>query len=114
MSNLNEIIDSLLLKYQDNEYVKNKLVNYINNLPILLNNLDEEYQKKTIVKETLNKNKDLFIATFLSNNLFFIFLKPIFLSHMIIIIIKQYLKMILYILSLAQLIKMNHFTTMEV
>ncbi len=71
MSDLNVIINQLIHKYSNNEHMTNKLHTYIKNLPILMSNIEEEHNKRLAIKETLNKNKDLFINQFLSNNLYF-------------------------------------------
>ena len=71
MSNYNVIIDDLFKKYSGNGYMTFKLESYIQNLPILLSNIEEQHNKRIIDKEILNKNKDDFITNFLSENQFF-------------------------------------------
>ena len=64
------IVKNLFDKYKSNIYMKNKLENYINNLPVILDNIESDYEKRTINKEILNKNKETFITEFLEENNF--------------------------------------------
>lgn len=64
------IVKNLFDKYKSNTYMKNKLENYINNLPVILDNIESDYEKRTINKEILNKNKETFITEFLEENIF--------------------------------------------
>ena len=64
------IVNKLFDKYKSNTYMKNKLENYIKNLPIILSNIESEYDKRLINKEILNKNKETFISEFLEENHF--------------------------------------------
>ena len=56
------IVKNLFDKYKSNTYMKNKLENYINNLPVILDNIESDYEKRTINKEIINKNKETFIT----------------------------------------------------
>lgn len=71
MSTHKVIIDDLFKKYKNNDYMTFKLESYIQNLPILLSNIEEQHNKRIIDKEILNKNKDEFISKFLGDNQFF-------------------------------------------
>lgn len=71
MTDLNTIINTLSEKYQDNELMTLKLQSYVQNLPVLLSNVEEEHNKRIIHKEILKKNKDEFISRFLDENQFF-------------------------------------------
>ena len=69
---LHASIDDLLLKYEDDEYIKQKLENYLcNQLPNILNNLKaNQIERKNRIEEMTNE-KEQFIQQFLHNNQYF-------------------------------------------
>tara|TARA_Y100000816_G_C26101084_1_gene583535 strand:- start:1321 stop:2766 length:1446 start_codon:yes stop_codon:yes gene_type:complete len=71
MSDFFNIVSELEEKYKDNSYMKHKLETYIKNLPILMNNIEQQHNKRDKLKKKINLNKNLFIEKFLTENLFF-------------------------------------------
>lgn len=71
-TNLYASIDDLLLKYNNDEYIKQKLENYIcNQLPNILNNIKaNQIERKNRIEEMTNE-KEQFIQQFLHNNQYF-------------------------------------------
>lgn len=69
--NIIQTFYNLHAKYSDNPYMINKLENYIFNLPKILDHIDTEYKKKCIKNIELDKEKEDFITTFLSNHLYY-------------------------------------------
>tara|TARA_B100000282_G_C31733423_1_gene492153 strand:+ start:676 stop:2262 length:1587 start_codon:yes stop_codon:yes gene_type:complete len=71
-TNLYASIDEMLLKYNDDDYIKQKLENYVcNQLPNILNNLKtNQIERKNRIEEMTNE-KELFIQQFLHNNQYF-------------------------------------------
>lgn len=62
---------NLHAKYSDNSYMLTKLENYIFNLPKILDHIDQEYKKKCIKNLELDKEKQEFITSFLTNHLYY-------------------------------------------
>lgn len=71
-TNLYTSIDEMLLKYDDDDYIKQKLENYVcNQLPNILNNLKtNQIERKNRIEEMTNE-KEQFIQQFLHNNQYF-------------------------------------------
>lgn len=71
-TNLYASIDEMLLKYDDDDYIKQKLENYVcNQLPNILNNLKtNQIERKNRIEEMTNE-KEQFIQQFLHNNQYF-------------------------------------------
>ena len=65
------LINKLIHKYKDDEFMKSKLNNYIQNLPIIMSEIEEQHIKKYKQKVILNENKTSFITKFLATHLFF-------------------------------------------
>ena len=67
--NLHQIIDDLISKHKDNEYVYGRLVNYIENLlPVALDNAVELNKQREARRNTLCANRDEFTTRFLQKN----------------------------------------------
>ncbi len=64
-------IDELREKYANHEYMKQKLENYINNLPVLMKTIEEDYRKKEEKKQQLVKMREGFICEFTKTYPFF-------------------------------------------
>ena len=62
------IIEELLKKYENNDYIKKMLINKINNLPKILEEANFMYEQKNKKYELLKKEQEIFINLFLSNN----------------------------------------------
>jgi hypothetical protein len=62
------IIEDLLTKYENNEYITKILINKINNLPKILEEANFIYEQKKKKYELLKKEQEIFINLFLSNN----------------------------------------------
>ena len=58
------IIDSLRDKYKAHEYMKQKVEDYVANLPVLMSSLEEEYDKKQQKKQALLEKREEFITFF--------------------------------------------------
>jgi len=71
MNNEISIINQLIHKYKDDDYMKIKLNNYIQNLPLIMSEIEDQHRKKSKQKELLNENKNSFITKFLATHLFF-------------------------------------------
>jgi hypothetical protein len=65
------IIDELREKYATHEFMKQKLENYIQHLPVLMKTIEEDYHKKQTIKKEMNQQKEDFIEEFLSTYYFF-------------------------------------------
>jgi hypothetical protein len=65
------IIDSLRDKYKTHEYMKQKVEDYVTNLPVLMASLEEEYDKKQQKKQALLEKREEFITFFFSQYTFF-------------------------------------------
>ena len=65
------IIDSLRDKYKTHEYMKQKVEDYVTNLPVLMASLEEEYDKKQQKKQALLEKREEFITFFFSQYSFF-------------------------------------------
>jgi len=59
------IIDTLRDKYKNHEYMKQKVEDYLTNLPELMTSLEEEYEKKQQKKQVLLEKREEFINWFL-------------------------------------------------
>ena len=69
---LHTIIDDLIIKHKDNEYVYGRLVNYIENLlPVALHNATEINKQREARRTILSANQDEFTARFLQKNHYF-------------------------------------------
>jgi hypothetical protein len=60
------IMDALREKYKHHEYMKQKVEDYVTNLPVLMASLEEEYDKKQQKKQALLEKREEFITWFLS------------------------------------------------
>ena len=60
------IMDALRDKYKHHEYMKQKVEDYVANLPVLMASLEEEYDKKQQKKQALLEKREEFITWFLS------------------------------------------------
>jgi hypothetical protein len=70
--NVNETIDLIYKKYENNEYMLSKTHNYICNLlPNILNNIEKTHIERVNRMEELSNEQDEFIQSFLSNNQYF-------------------------------------------
>ena len=65
------IIDELRDKYKHHVYMRQKVEDYVSNLPELMTTLEEEYEKKQQKKQALNEKREEFITFFLSQYSFF-------------------------------------------
>ena len=71
-TNLYASIDEMLLKYDDDDYIKQKLENYVcNQLPNILNNLKTNQIERKNRMEEMTNEKEHFIQQFLHNNQYF-------------------------------------------
>lgn len=66
-----DTITVLLNKYKDNAYMTEKLNNYITNLPMVMNSIEENYIQKNIQLVDLNNKKDKYIQQFFQNHIIF-------------------------------------------
>jgi len=64
-------IDALRDKYKHHEYMKQKVEDYLANLPVLMASLEEEYDKKQQKKQSLLEKREEFITFFFSQYSFF-------------------------------------------
>jgi hypothetical protein len=64
-------IDELREKYATHEYMKQKLENYLQHLPVLMKTIEEGYHKKQLLKKEINQQKEEFIEEFMSAYSFF-------------------------------------------
>ena len=53
------VIDALRDKYKTHEYMKQKVEDYVANLPVLMASLEEDYDKKQQKKQALLENLSL-------------------------------------------------------
>ena len=58
------VIDALRDKYKTHEYMRQKVEDYITNLPELMTSLEEEYEKKQQKKQVLLEKREEFITFF--------------------------------------------------
>ncbi len=65
------IIDVLREKYKHHEYMRQKVEDYVSNLPELMTTLEEVYEKKQQKKQALLEKREEFITFFLSQYSFF-------------------------------------------
>ena len=65
------IMDALREKYKNHEYMKQKVEDYVANLPVLMASLEEEYEKKQQKKQALLEKREEFITWFLQQHSFF-------------------------------------------
>ena len=66
---LHSVIDHLIAKHKDNDYVFGRLVNYIENLlPVALDNATELNKQRETRRNTLSANRDEFTTRFLQKN----------------------------------------------
>ena len=66
---LHTIIDDLIAKHKNNEYVYGRLHNYIENLlPVALDNATELNKQREARRHTLSANQDEFTKRFLQKN----------------------------------------------
>jgi len=71
-SKLHTILDDLICKHKDNEYVYGRLINYVENLlPIALNNATEINKQREARRTILSANQDEFTSRFLQKNHYF-------------------------------------------
>jgi hypothetical protein len=69
---LHLLLDGLIAKHQDNEYVYGRLVNSLENLlPLALQNATEVHKQREIRKTQLNADRDEFTTSFLHKNNYF-------------------------------------------
>lgn len=67
-----EIINELLEKYSNDDYMLTKTHNYIcNQLPTFIDNIKRSHEERMVRLETMNNDKDLFIEYFLCTNRYF-------------------------------------------
>jgi len=59
------VIDALREKYKNHEYMRQKVEDYLTNLPELMATFEEEYEKKQQKKQLLTEKREEFIAWFL-------------------------------------------------
>jgi len=74
---LYNLIDSIINKYEKNDYILGRLTNYIENIiPSALENEDITHKQREERKQNLITNRDEFTARFLNINkyVFFIFI----------------------------------------
>lgn len=64
-------VDELRTKYKDNEFMLNKLDTYVSRLPLLMQSIEEEHQKKTTQRLEVQQKKDMFILDFLKQYSFY-------------------------------------------
>ena len=69
------MLEELREKYKNHEYMKQKVEDYITHLPVLMETLEEEYNKKQQKKQALLQKREEFIALFLSKHCFFYILQ---------------------------------------
>ena len=66
-----ELIKSLYDLYKDNNYITNKLLNTINNIPIVLENAKKSQEDRINKKKELLSQQEIFINSFLIKNQYF-------------------------------------------
>ena len=72
INKLHTIIDDLITKHKDNDYVYGRLVNYIENLlPVALDNATEINKQREARRTILSANQDEFTSRFLQKNHYF-------------------------------------------
>ncbi len=59
-------LDELRKKYENNEYMMQKLNDYLKHLPLLMDTIEKEYVQKCERKKQLHKQKEDFIETFIT------------------------------------------------
>ena len=64
-------IDELREKYKDNEFILNKLETYLSKLPMLMQTIEEDHQKKTVQRQEVQNKKESFILDFLKQHSFY-------------------------------------------
>jgi hypothetical protein len=64
-------IDELREKYATHEFMKQKLENYLQHLPVLMKTIEDDYTKKQTIKKEMNQQKEDFIEEFLSTYSYF-------------------------------------------
>jgi len=65
------IIEELREKYKHHDYMRQKVEDYITNLPEIMTTLEEEYEKKQKIKQELLEKREEFISYFLNHYSFF-------------------------------------------
>ena len=65
------IIEELRDKYKHHVYMRQKVEDYVSNLPELMATLEEEYERKQQKKQALNEKREEFITFFLNQYSFF-------------------------------------------
>lgn len=69
---VNETIDALYEKYQNNEYMISKIDNYLcKQLPTIFENMEKLHVERTARIQELSTEQDVFIQCFLNNNQYF-------------------------------------------
>ena len=63
--------EELRKKYENNEYMLQKLNDYLKHLPILMETLEKEYIQKCERKKQLCQQKEEFIESFMNTNALF-------------------------------------------
>ena len=64
-------LDELRVKYKDNEFMLNKLDTYLARLPVVMQTIEEDHQKKTVQRQEVQNKKDSFILDFLKQHSFY-------------------------------------------
>ena len=64
-------IDELRDKYKDNEFILNKLEVYLSKLPMMMQTIEDDHQKKTVQRQEVQNKKESFILDFLKQHLFY-------------------------------------------
>ena len=64
-------MEELRLKYKDNEFMLNKLETYVARLPLLMQSIEDDHQKKTTQRIEVQHKKDIFILDFLKQYSFY-------------------------------------------
>lgn len=64
-------LDELRLKYKDNEFMLNKLETYVSRLPMVMQSIEEDHQKKTVQRQEVQNKKESFILDFLKQHSFY-------------------------------------------
>ena len=63
-SNLMDIISSLRTKYATDEYMTQKLEQYLNHLPVLMKTIEETQQERETKRVAMRTARDAFVTNF--------------------------------------------------
>lgn len=71
-NDIHAVVSELIMKYDTDDYMKNKLYSYVcNQLPNVLENMKESHEQRVIRMEELTAEQDVFIQKFMSENQYY-------------------------------------------